>query len=378
MYAGMKKRMAVWLHGGLGTGHFSQGYPALEKLLTGLSSSFEIVVYSQLPPNEGYCPPEFVIKSAPVRIKQGGIRWLCLLYYFFRDHARKKFHLLFAFWGYPAGFLTTIISRLIGIPNAIYLLGSDSAGIASINFGVFQKPISRKLAVLAYNRASLLLGISEYQKKQLINFGVKTTIHIIPWGTDTTFYKSNYKKRSNVLRIIHVGHLTPVKDQATLLKTVALIGKHQTFELRIFGVDCMNGEIQRLSLELGIAKYIQFLDMIPYKQMPEQYAWADIMLHTSLSEGQSMALTEAAACGVLLAGTKVGLLHDLGEDCGLLVEVGDFEELALKVIDIINNQQSWDQKIQNARQWSEAHDLVWTINRLRSSINLLFFPNFKK
>jgi glycosyltransferase involved in cell wall biosynthesis len=374
----MKKRVAIWVYGGIGTGHFSQGYPMLEKLLVGLTSSFNLVIYSQSPVNENYHSSYFTIRTAPSKIRSGILRWLYLFYYFFKDNSTNKFQLLFAFWGYPAGFLVACLAKITRIPCAIYILGSDSTGIASINFGIFHKPIPRRLALWAYNRASLLLAISEFQKQQLLKYGFRRSLTIIPWGADPSVYQFGAKKRGSILHIVHVGHLTHVKDQTTLLKAVAVISKKHSVELRIFGVDCMNGEIQRLSKELGVEKSIQFLDMIPYDQMPEQYAWADIMLHTSLSEGQSMALTEAAACGVLLAGTKVGLLYDLGEDCGLLVDTGDFEGLASKVDGIINDQPSWDQKIQNAKQWSEAHDLIWTINQLRLSINLLFFPNFKK
>lgn len=298
-------------------------------------------------------------------------RWLYLFKYFFGDHRQKKFHLLFAFWGYPAGFLATCLSKITGIPCSVYILGSDAAGISSIDFGIFHKPIPRKLALWTYNRASLLLAISEFQRTQLLNYGVKKSITIIPWGVETSLYKFAPTKREAVLHVIHVGHLTPVKDQTTLLKTLALVAKRYPVELRIFGVDCMNGAIQKLCSELGIEKSVQFLDMIPYHEMPGQYAWADIMLHTSLSEGQSMALTEAAACGVLLAGTQVGLLYDLGEDCGITVEVGNFEGLASKVLSTLDDPESWNGKIQRAKSWSEAHDLSWTVDTIRLHLNAL-------
>jgi len=181
-------------------------------------------------------------------------------------------------------------------------------------------------------------------------------------------YEFKTKKSNPVLHIIHVGHLTPVKDQVTLIKAFALIVKQHPAELRIYGVDRMNGTMQRTVQELGIEKQVQFLEIVPYHQMPELYSWADMMLHTSLVEGQSMALTEAAASGVLLVGTKVGLLHDLGEDCGIIVEVGDFEGLAIKVLNILGDHESWNKKIQNARQWTETHDLSWTIDKLGSSL----------
>jgi glycosyltransferase involved in cell wall biosynthesis len=366
----MKKRIAVWMHGGVGVGHFSQGYPALEKLLIGLSSSFEIVVYSKFPINKDYRSSHFTIRSAPSNIKPSAVRWLCMILYFLKDHRQNKFDLLLAFWGYPAGFLATSLSKLVKIPCAVYLLGADSFGIASVNFGILHRPLSKRIARWTYKHSSLLLGISEFQKKSLESHGVMNAI-IIPWGIEKDSYKFTDKKRSEPLHIIHVGHLTPVKDQVTLIKTFAVITKKNPAELRIFGEDFLNGEIQKLCKELGVEKQVQFLDVISYQQMPEQYAWADVMLHTSLVEGQSMALTEAAATGVLLAGTKVGLLHDLGEDYGITVEVGDCETLASKVLGLLNDDESWNQKIRNARQWAETHDLTWTVTELGKHLHSL-------
>jgi glycosyltransferase involved in cell wall biosynthesis len=367
----MKKRIAIWIHGGVGTGHFSQGYPPLEKLIVRLSDLFELVVYSQSPTDKNYKPSLFELRSVPAGVRWGVLRWLYLFFLFFKDHRRKKFQLIFAFWGYPAGFLATCISRMVTIPSVVYILGSDSAGIPSINFGIFHKPIPRKLALWTYNTATQLLAISEFQRKQLQTYGVTKSIVTIPWGVETGLYKFIPKDRGNILRVIHVGHLTPVKDQATLLRALALIAKQHSVELRIFGVDCMNGSIQKLCNELGLEKNVRFFDMIPYDQMPAQYEWADIMLHTSVSEGQSMAITEAAACGVLLAGTKVGLLHDLGENCGITVEVGDFEGLAAKVLRILADRQRWDQKLHQAKLWSESHDLAWTVREISSRLNTI-------
>jgi glycosyltransferase involved in cell wall biosynthesis len=259
----------------------------------------------------------------------------------------------------------------VGIPSVVYILGNDAAGIPSINFGVFHKRIPRLLTLWTYRHTTLLFAISEYQRKQLSHYGVTKPIIVVPWGVEPDLYTFSRKEHGAVLKCIHVGHLTPVKDQATLLKAFSLISKRWPVELRIFGVDCMNGGIQKLSKDLGLEKNVRFLDMIPYHQMPDQYSWADFMLHTSLSEGQSMALTEAAACGVLLAGTKVGLLHDLGENCAIAVEVGDFENLAAKVIDVIEDREAWYNKVTNAKNWSDNHDFSWTINEIRSRIDRL-------
>jgi glycosyltransferase involved in cell wall biosynthesis len=366
----VKKRIAIVVYGGVGTGHFAQGYPMLEKLLAALSQSFELVIYSQFAPHPDF-KSSFQIRYPAANIKTGWIRWMCLVKYLVQDHRKEKFDILFAFWGFPSGILVTALGKLLKLPSAIYLLGSDSAGVPSINFGILHHAIKRRIAKCAYSNASLILAISQYQVDCLAAYGIKIPITVIPWGADLLHYKFARKKRETTLHVIHVGHLTPVKDQVTLLKTFALLIKQRNAELRIFGGDSLNGEIQKLSLALGLENHVRFCDMVPYHQMPEQYAWADIMLHTSLSEGQSMALTEAAACGVLLAGTRVGLLYDLGDAYGVAVAPSDYKDLANKVLSIIDAGELWESKIRLAREWSEEHDLQWTVTELNKKLMAL-------
>jgi glycosyltransferase involved in cell wall biosynthesis len=366
----VKKRIAVVVYGGVGTGHFAQGYPMLEKLLTALSQSFELVIYSQFAPHPDF-KSSFQIRYPAANIKSGWIRWIYLVRYLIHDHRKEKFNILFAFWGFPSGVLVAALGKFLKLPSAIYLLGSDSAGVRSINFGILHHPIKRRIVKWAYSSASLVLAISQYQVNCLAAYGIKIPISVIPWGADLLHYKFVRKERQTTLHVIHVGHLTAVKDQVTLLKTFALLIKQRKAELRIFGGDSLNGEIQKLSVDLGLENHVRFCGMIPYHQMPEQYAWADIMLHTSLSEGQSMALTEAAACGVLLAGTRVGLLYDLGDDYGVVVAPSDYKDLASKVLSIADVGEIWESKIRLARAWSEEHDLQWTVDELNKKLAAL-------
>jgi len=359
----MKKRVAIWIYGGIGTGIFSQGYAALEKLLMGLSVAYEIRVYSQFPVNKDFVSTNFVVRAAPANVKWGFVRWLILIFYFLRDHRQNRFHLLFSFWGFPAGFIGTLLSKIVRIPSAVYVLGGDAAGIPVINFGILHRPILRRFAFWAYLKTDLLFGISEYQRAILMAHGITRTI-VIPWGVELRRYRVAVPGSNTTLRFIHVGHFNKVKDQITLLKAFALIQKKHAAELRIYGEDFLNGELQKKCIELSIESKVYFMGMVPYDKMPDEYSRADIMLHTSWSEGQSMALTEAAASGVLLAGTRVGLLFDLGDEGGVAVDVGDFERLAARVLSILENKDEWSQKVRFARAWAETHDLMWTTQRI--------------
>jgi glycosyltransferase involved in cell wall biosynthesis len=371
----MKKRLAIWTFGGIGTGHFSQGIPVLEQLVRGISASFEIVVYSRSSPERGYCNANFVLRTAPDEIRNSTLRWIFLIYYFLSDYFRARFDILVGLWGWPSGCIVTLLGKLLRIPSAVYVLGADAARITSINYGLLHRPVLGRIAAWTYSRANLLLVISNYQKDQLEAFGIQRPIAVVPWGVDSSTYTFNKRATNGVVRFIHVGHLSPVKDQVTLLKAFAIICERQPSELQIFGADCLNGAIQKLCSELRIEEKVTFCNMVRHEDMPAHYQSAHVMLHTSLSEGQSMALTEGAASGVLLAGTAVGLLYDLKDEGGITVNPGHYEELAEKVLRTLNDPLAWDRYLRNAKGWSERHSFHWTIETLTKQFNTLLSPS---
>jgi glycosyltransferase involved in cell wall biosynthesis len=199
---------------------------------------------------------------------------------------------------------------------------------------------------------------------RLNDFGIKRDIKVIPWGADPSMFSFSYKQRGEILEVLHVANIHPVKDQPTLLRAFALVLKKKPARLRIFGLDCMNGEMKKLCSELGIEKHVWFEGVVRYEELPKYYKTANLMLHTSLSEAQCMALTEAVATGVLIAGTKVGLLYEIGEKCGLSVEVGDYEGLAKKVLYLCEKPDEWNRKVEGAKSWSDNHSFDWTIKKL--------------
>ncbi len=364
-----KRRIAVWTFGGIGTGHFSQGMPALEQLVNGMTEVFEVVVYSLSRPNPGYQNANFVVRSPASWLKHSFLRWFSLAGLFLRDHAKERFDLALAFWGWPSGIIVTLLGKMLGLPAAIYVLGADAASVPEIDYGIFHRPILRRIAKWAYLRVDLLLAISYYQRDQLARFGIHREISVIPWGVNPEDYQFERSMPGEVLHFIHVGHLSLVKDQGTHIRTFALINQQRPSELRIFGFDTLNGEMQKLSRDLGLEGKVVFHDMVPRDEMPVHYKWADIMLHTSLSEGQCMALTEAAACGVLLAGTPVGLLYDLGESSGITAGPADYKSLAEKILTVIDDSPTRERHVEMARAWTERHSFEWTLTELARQLN---------
>ena len=114
---------------------------------------------------------------------------------------------------------------------------------------------------------------------------------------------------------------------------------------------------------------MDFYGPVVYSAMPEHYAWADMMLHTSLYEGQGIVIAEAAMCGVLIAGTSVGLISDLGDSGTVAVPPGDFRLLADKVLESLNNPAVGEEKRRIAFAWAKEHDFLWMVDQYKTLLH---------
>ena len=365
----MKKRISIWMPGGVGGGHYSQGIPVIAKLTDDLSTEYIVSIYSLHPPNVDFKPNGYQLFSISKVIKIGWLRWILLCLVFLKHHLQKKYDIVYAFWGFPAGVLVVLLSKIIRRPSVIHLQGGDAVYIPAINYGSL-KGFKKKLMVWSYNNCSLLIALTHFQKIKLIKVGVSRSIDVIPFGPNLDLFQR--KKKMNFyspIRFLHVGNLLPVKDQITLLNSFALIDKSTPSELRIIGEDHLQGLIQNRCKELCLQNKVEFIGIQPYEQMPFHYNWADILLITSVYEGQCLAVSEAAASGVMIAGTHVGILSDWNDRCAIVVEIGNANQLAEKVITLINNPELIHELIENA--WNEVSlkDRRWTSARICDRIN---------
>ena len=126
--------------------------------------------------------------------------------------------------------------------------------------------------------------------------------------------------------------------------------------------------LKALTKSLGIADKVTFTGAVPNKSLPEHLDWAHIMLHSSLYEGQGVVLAEAAACGVVVCGTNVGLIADWGNECCKPVACGDYEAMANEVLGLINNPGEYQLLQQNAFCWATEN----TASNMASSFEKIY------
>lgn len=365
----MSRRIAIFLVGGIGRGIALQGVPAITAVTGALARDFRVSVYSLSSPDPAFRPDGYALHAPPAWLSgaAGKLRWSSLASQFLAEHRKDPYRVLFSFWGYPMGLFVVGLAKLVGKPSVITILGGETASLPSIGYGALRRPVTRRLVLATCARASAVVVLSSEQRETLRRHGLRREVEVIPFGVDRAMFKPQPKPLAPPLKILNVANLTAVKDQATLLRAFALLRRGMDARLRFVGPDHLNGALQRLAGELGLRDDVEFVGPVPYPDVPAHYRWADVFVLTSLAEGQCVALAEAAMSGVLLVGTRVGCVDDLGEGV-VVVRTGDPADVAAKLRAIASDREQWERKVASARAWAESRDLGWTVERLRGVI----------
>lgn len=137
-----------------------------------------------------------------------------------------------------------------------------------------------------------------------------------------------------------VAGLRDVKDHMTLLKAVNLLRKHnQKFKLLIIGDgknrDKINSYIQKNEISRYVRIIGETIDVYKFLNI------IDVGILCSIQEGLSNSIIEYMLCKNPVIATNVGGNIELVKDneTGLLINVGDFEELSNKMLFFIKNKE---------------------------------------
>jgi len=140
------------------------------------------------------------------------------------------------------------------------------------------------------------------------------------------------------------GHLQLIKTMPKILK------KFPKVKLMFVGGESLTSkiskererneqEVHELIKTLDLQEHIIFTGSVEYEKLPMYYNSADIVALTSKNEGFGLAITEGMACGKPIVGTNVpGIALQVKDGInGFLVEVGDFDKTAQKIVELLKN-----------------------------------------
>ena len=355
-----QKKIAIIVPGGFGTGKNNQGVPVLEQLVKLLSAQLDVTVFQLYKVNDDYKVHGFRLLDF-----KSGNRWaqyFKFLFSFYKTNREKKFDAVHGFWVWPCGFLAVVLGKLFGIKSIVSVLGGDAASLPAINYGHLRKFFSRTMILWSLKHADESTSLTEYLAINLRQAGLIRKLKIIPWGVDQTLFHYQEKPLQRPVQFLHIANLHPVKDQETLLRAFDIIRQNLPSHLTIIGEGPEEQNLIQLIAQLKLQEAVTIRKQLSYEKLPAIYHQSDIVLHPSLAEGQSEVVTEAMSCGIVVAGTAVGLLHDFPEN-GIVVPASNYRGLAKAVLTTIQDEEALKNIRESAHRWARIHSILWTVER---------------
>jgi glycosyltransferase involved in cell wall biosynthesis len=254
--------------------------------------------------------------------------WWRVLLALAREHGCRPFDLLHAFWATEAGALTAVAGRILRVPTVVSLAGGELVALPRIGYGDQLVAIERAKVGLALRLTTVITAGSRSTldlARPWLRGRPSGRIRYLPLGVDTEMFRPvTTEKMVGPTRLVHVASLVPVKDQATLLRAVARLKPHETpWSLDVVGAGPLEPSLRALAEDLGVARSVCFRGPIDHGRLPAIYRQADLFVLSSRHEAQGMAALEAAACGLPVVGTRVGIIPEIAPQAAVDVPTED-------------------------------------------------------
>jgi len=208
-----------------------------------------------------------------------------------------------------------------------------------------------QLSNCAYMSADKVVALFESNREIQIEIGCPMEkTEVIPNGIDTKDFKDVALEVINRNDIDHINigsvvRIVPIKDIITMLEAFNIVNKKiKNINFYIMGPTEEEpdyyDECMRIRNTLGLFN-VSFLGKVDIK---EHFKKMDILVLTSISEGQPLVILEGLACKLPFVSTDVGDCSSLiigegskDEIAGRLSKVMDAESIALNIIELCNN-----------------------------------------
>lgn len=246
-------------------------------------------------------------------------------------------------------FIVTTIHNAISLEFAVEKL----KWIKKIIYAYFLKR-SNSIVVVSKGAANDLASYLDIPKEKIkiiynpvIPKNIKTLCNE---RINDTWFKT---KESRI--VLAVGRLLDQKDFKTLIKAFDLVVKKINVNLVIIGEGEKRAELEGLVEKLDLKNRVFMPGLVanPFKYMKK----ASLLVLSSRYEGFANVIAEALACGTPVVSTNCpfGPSEILGDGkYGTLVPVGDYETMALKIIESLKTKHT-KQKINNHLKEFEVH-----------------------
>jgi len=355
-----RPHIAILVPGGIGK---EDNIPSLVDLISRIAGMYDVDIYSfsRLTPHPLLALHLCSVSFPPAVL--GRNTFLKIIYFLWRirkDHALKNFTIVHGFWVIGQGIAAVLAGKLLRIPSVISLPGGDTIYLPAIGYGGMRNGVYRKIIRWCVGEADRTVVLTNFQQRTLEANGVAPKrLSVIPFGADILQFTFCPKPISEPLRLGFIGNLNLVKDPFTVIKVFSILVRKFRCTLTIAGQDVLMGRVEGYARLLGVNEKIRWKGKVPHDAIPAILQEIDLLMVASLFEGEAVVVMEAFASGVVVVGTGVGLLADVGDD-RVVVMPGDAEGLAAKIEALLKQPHTIRELQLSNRALAENRSAEWT------------------
>ena len=184
-------------------------------------------------------------------------------------------------------------------------------------------------------------------KDELLNYGVKSPIYVLPTGIDVENFrrplKFSIRERHSISEndriVLFVGRIAREKNLDFILKAFAhLQSKLKNVTLIMVGDGPEMKEFLHLASHLKVSDRVVMTGYMPRSEIVEYYRQSDVFAFASVTETQGLVVLEALAAGLpVVAVAKEGVADVLKNGVGCLliddVQLETFVDRLLKILE---------------------------------------------
>jgi len=209
--------------------------------------------------------------------------------------------------------------------NIMAALGKTSKG--------FEKFLWFTFKYFLFNRVDTIISPSKFATELLISEGVKANHKSISNGIPTEYVPGNYERPEwfgDKLVLINIGRHADEKRQSLLIEGVKRSKYKDKIQLIIAGRGELTSDLKEKGKELPVEP---FIDYISFEDKLRYLNTADLYVHASIVELESLSTSEAIGCGLpcLISDSKYSAASQFALDKKFLFVSDDADNLAEKL-----------------------------------------------
>lgn len=252
-----------------------------------------------------------------------------------------------------AGILGRLAARLASVPVVVHT-------IHGLPFHPYETPLRNALFVALEQAAARwttsLVSVADAMTRQALARGVGRPEQYVTIysGMEVEPFLGVRGRRARCRRALgiaergpvlsKVARLAPLKGHEDVLRALPpVLERLGDLTVLFAGDGVLRGELARLAAELGLARCVRFLGLVPPERIPLILGASDAVVHASYREGLARVLPQALLAGVPVVSYEVdGAPEALrtGEG-GILVPPGDVPGLSRALLEVLSHPRKW-------------------------------------